>query len=53
MSQTPTQAAKKHVQLIVEPQDKRILEKAAARAHLPLATWIRVVALNEAQKTQR
>jgi len=42
-----------HVQIIVEPQDKRILEKAAARAHLRLATWIKMVCLNEAQKTKR
>jgi uncharacterized protein (DUF1778 family) len=42
-----------HVQLVVKPEIKRLLEKAAARANLPLATWIRAIAVSEAQKTQR
>jgi uncharacterized protein (DUF1778 family) len=42
-----------HVQLVVKPEIKRLLEKAAARANLPLATWVRVVAVNEAQKTKQ
>ena len=39
-----------HVQIIVKPKAKRLLERAAERANLPLATWIRVTALKEAQR---
>jgi hypothetical protein len=37
------------IRLVVDPAQQEALVQAAGRANLPLATWVRVVALKEAQ----
>jgi hypothetical protein len=39
------------IRVIVEPAQQKALLEAAQRANLPLATWVRVVALQAAQFT--
>jgi hypothetical protein len=40
------------IRVVVDPEQQATLLQAATRANLPLATWVRVVALKEAQRDQ-
>jgi hypothetical protein len=48
---SPGKAGKKRVDLLFDLADYRAVEKAAEAESLPLATWIRMVALREARKS--
>lgn len=39
------------IRVVVEPDEQRALVQAATRASLPLATWVRVVALERARQS--
>jgi len=40
------------IRVLVSGEDKQTLIDAAERAHLPVATWLRVLGLREAAKTK-